>query len=758
MSEQQGSISPFRLKSAIASPKRERARAGEPRDRYVFRNLGVAIWEEDFSSVVDMLDDLRRNGVTDLRAWLQSDAGRLDEAIRRVRVVDVNDRALELFEAADKQDLLSGLDRIFLPATAPAFVEELLALWEGRSFVEREAVVRTLNGRQLDVMFTIAFQGKRCERSLVTIQDITTKAAAERALDAQRRRFQTLNEVALTVSGNLALDKVVQRVTDVATELTGAKYGAFFYNVTNDEGEALVLYTLSGAPREAFEKFGVPRNTAVFEPTFRGTSVVRSNDIRADSRYGKNDPHYGMPKDHLPVVSYLAVPVISRSGEVLGGLFFGHPEPGIFTEESEMMAVGIAAHGAIAIDNARLHESAQREIEARRKAERAAQHLAAIVASSDDAIVSKDLEGTILSWNAGAQRLYGYPADEVIGKPITVVIPEDRHDEETMILGRIRRGEPVEDIETVRRHKDGHLIDISLTVSPVKDSDGNVVGASKIARNISERRQAREQQALLLREMSHRVKNLFTIAGGLVAMSARYARTPQELSTAVRDRLATLAHAHELARPAPKEIGEPVAQTGSLHDLIRRILAPYGDDTPADGGCVALTGLDCPLNEGAVTDLALVLHELATNAAKYGPLAVPGGTVLIDTRIEASELVLEWKESGGPPVEAVPDSEGFGNILTHRVVVGHFAGQIIRDWRPEGLVVRLSLPTERLCGRANGDRAPRDFSGTGSMAAPMCGGSATTNQDRLDKPHHKPVQERREVDPQRDQLSRRRQQ
>jgi signal transduction histidine kinase/ActR/RegA family two-component response regulator len=163
----------------------------------------------------------------------------------------------------------------------------------------------------------------------------------------------------------------LQTVTDTATRLTGAKFGAFFYNVINEHGESFLLYTLSGAPREAFEKFGLPRNTAVFHPTFTGQGPVRSADITKDPRYGKSAPHHGMPKGHLPVRSYLAVPVISRSGEVMGGLFFGHPETDIFTERAELLVLGVASQAAVAMDNARLYEAAQREIASRERAEAA---------------------------------------------------------------------------------------------------------------------------------------------------------------------------------------------------------------------------------------------------------------------------------------------------------------------------------------------------------------------------------------------------
>ncbi|MFT3685745.1 MAG: response regulator [Phycisphaerales bacterium] len=179
-----------------------------------------------------------------------------------------------------------------------------------------------------------------------------------------RGEAEALNEVAIAIAGDLDLDKIVQKVTDAATELTHAAFGAFFYNVINEKGESYTLYSLSGVPRSAFEKFPMPRNTAVFGPTFNGEGVVRSDDITKDPRYGKNAPHHGMPKGHLPVRSYLAAPVISRSGEVLGGLFFGHPETGVFTERAERLAAGVAAQAAVAIDNARLYGQAKRERQA----------------------------------------------------------------------------------------------------------------------------------------------------------------------------------------------------------------------------------------------------------------------------------------------------------------------------------------------------------------------------------------------------------
>lgn len=350
--------------------------------------------------------------------------------------------------------------------------------------------------------------------------DIGRRKAAEHELRAKTDRIQALDRIAGLLSSDLNVEHIVQTVTDSATELTGAKFGAFFYNVADESGEHFQLFTLSGAPREAFEKFGLPRNTAVFAPTFKGERVVRSDDIRKDPRYGQSAPHFGMPKDHLPVVSYLAVPVIARSGAVLGGLFFGHDAPGVFTAQSEDAVVVIAAHAAIAIDNANLLADSLKQSESRRIAELSARHLASIVESSDDAIVSKDLNGIVTSWNRGAEALFGYARQEMVGTSILRLIPKGHEDEEVQILDRIRRGERVDHYETRRQRKDGTLFDISLTISPILDDDGRIVGASKIARDITERKASevalsermREQASLYqFTERVHRARSIATV-------------------------------------------------------------------------------------------------------------------------------------------------------------------------------------------------------------------------------------------------------
>jgi PAS domain S-box-containing protein len=199
------------------------------------------------------------------------------------------------------------------------------------------------------------------------LRDRTAQRTAEEAIAEERRALAILNRAGSALAAESDLSKLVQIVTDAGVELTGAEFGAFFYNVINDKGESYMLYTLSGAPIEAFSKFPMPRNTAVFAPTFEGTGIVRSHDITKDPRYGHNAPRKGMPEGHLPVRSYLAVPVVSRTSEVIGGLFFGHATPGMFTERSEQLMTGLAAEAAVAIDNARLSEERRRAEQALRE-------------------------------------------------------------------------------------------------------------------------------------------------------------------------------------------------------------------------------------------------------------------------------------------------------------------------------------------------------------------------------------------------------
>jgi len=319
----------------------------------------------------------------------------------------------------------------------------------------------------------------------------------------------------------------------------------------------------------------------------------------------------------------------------------------------------------------------------------AAAFLAAIIESSEDAIVSKSLQGFITTWNKSAERLFGYSALEAIGKHVTILIPEDRLDEEPAILARIHAGERVDHFETIRRRKDGTLLDISLTISPIRNIDGKIVGASKIARDISDRKRAAERQDLLLREMHHRVKNLFAITGSIITLAARTAQTPGELASTMKDRLVALSQAHEMTLPS--FTGDEAFQERSttLFQLLASLLSPYGEDKE---GRWHLHGEDVPISAERVTSLALLFHEYATNAVKYGTLSSTDGRldVSVDARKESVEI--SWLESGGQPSGKTESaSAGFGTRL-EQMIVRTLNAEVSREWQPQGLQIKLSVP------------------------------------------------------------------
>jgi PAS domain S-box-containing protein len=225
---------------------------------------------------------------------------------------------------------------------------------------------------------------------------------------------ETLYRVAQAVAERDDLHEIVQVVTDETTAITGAQFGAFFYNVVDRDGESYSLYTISGVPRERFEKFPMPRNTDIFRPTFEGTGTMRIDDVMVDPRYGHNDPFYGMPPGHLPVRSYLAVSVFSRTGEVVGGLFFGHEQVGVFSAEHERIAEAVAAQAGVAVEKAQLlaaERAARAEAEARADA-------AVALEVVGDGIALVDQQGVVRLWNQAAESITGLRAAGVLGRPV----------------------------------------------------------------------------------------------------------------------------------------------------------------------------------------------------------------------------------------------------------------------------------------------------------------------------------------------------
>lgn len=414
----------------------------------------------------------------------------------------------------------------------------------------------------------------------VTVSDTSTVdlkmlearlADARTALAEETVRADALNRIAAAIGAGGALEQVVQTVVDGGVELTGAAFGAFFYTDQIGEDEALSLYTLSGAPRSAFDHFPMVRKTAIFAPTFNGEGILRSDDITQDPRYGHSAPYHGMPHGHLPVRSYLGVPVVSRSGKVLGALLFGHPEPGRFSERLEHLMAGVGAQAAVAIENVRLHQAARQEVE--------------------------------------------------------------------------------------------------------------------------ERRLAAERQRMLLNELNHRVKNTLASVQSIARQSLINADNVEGFRDAFEARLMALSQTHNL-------LTAENWQGASLHDIFAAELRPHGGGRQGGGPRFTLEGdRNLRLNPKAAVALGMAIHELATNALKYGALSTPSGHVALSSRLEGQEadrhLVIEWVESGGPSVSK-PVRRGFGSRLLERGLAGELAGRVQLDYDPSGVSCRMELPLQDL--------------------------------------------------------------
>ena len=469
----------------------------------------------------------------------------------------------------------------FFPCLHPEDREQVAAAYSAAADPAVRALYdveyRTI-GKEDGVVRNVAAKGRglfnekgECYRVIGVAMDISERKRAERRVLEQAHSLKVLNETGAALAAELDLQRVVQLVTDAGVGITGAAFGAFFYNLLNEQGESYTLYTLSGVDRSNFDKFPMPRNTLVFGPTFAGEGVVRSDDITKDPRYGKNAPYKGMPEGHLPVRSYLAAPVLSRSGGVLGGLFFGHSTPGVFTDAAEQLVKGLAGQAAVAIDNAQLYQEAQREIERRKRSE--------------------------------------------------------------------------------------------------------------------------QQQQLLINELNHRVKNTLATVQSIVAQTSRTNRTTQEVRNVIDGRLRALSGAHDLLTRHSWEGAD-------LCDVVDRATALFNMDRVR----ITANGPAAPLSPQQALAISMAVHELATNAVKYGALSVDDGRAAIHWSAKDGQLRMTWEEQGGPPV-APPDSRGFGSRLLERGLASDLGGQVELDFRPAGVRCTILAPLAGGPARENGARS-----------------------------------------------------
>ncbi|MDE1182271.1 response regulator [Paraburkholderia sp.] len=485
----------------------------------------------------------------------------------------------------------------------------------------------------------------------------------ERNLREESRTLEILNRVGKAVAAELDLSRAVQVVTDAATELTGAAFGAFFYNVRTEDGGSYMLYALSGVQPEAFSQFPMPRNTAVFAPTFNGESIVRSDDITKDPRYGHNAPHHGMPSGHLPVVSYLAAPVVSRTGEVLGGLLFGHPEPGVFTARAERILVGIAAQAAIAIDNARLYQDAQNEIVERTRAQAALRELnetlerrvVEAVADrnrmwdlSEDLLVVASFDGTLQRVSPSWTRVLGHQPHWLVSQGSFALVHPDDVPAVKQQLDQLRRtGTPVLH-ETRLRRIDGswRWIAWTLTVDPATDrvhgvgrdvtTDRETTEALRNAEEALRMAQKMEAIGKLTGGVAHDFNNLLQVIGGNLQLLAKDVAGSDKPEQRVRNALAGVARGANLASQllafgrrqplAPKVVNLGRFIRG-LDDMFRRALGDGVEIETVVSGGLWNTLVDPFQVENALLNLAINARD-AMNG--HGKLTMEAGNASLD--------------------------------------------------------------------------------------------------------------------------------
>ncbi|MEZ0266515.1 MAG: GAF domain-containing protein [Phycisphaerae bacterium] len=415
----------------------------------------------------------------------------------------------------------TGGERHWAPVVHADDIDRTRVAWEhavrtGRPY-EIEARLRRADGAYrwfLGRAVPLKNEEGEVVRWFGTNTDVHDFKEAQRRAREEADAVETINRVGRAVAAELDLHKLVQQITDETTALTRAAFGAFFYNVLDAHGKSYALYTLSGVPREAFATFPMPRMTDVFGPTFRGEVVVRLADVTADARYGRNAPYAGMPPGHLPVRSYLAVPVVSRAGDVLGGLFYGHPDVGVFTARDERVVAGIAAQAAVAIDNARLYD-ALRASGAR--AEAGLAQLRAIVGSMTEGLVVSDATGELIEWNRAALDMHGFATLDEVRRNLSTfprtfelrpAAGGDPLPVEWWPMSRVLRGETVTGVElAVRRTDTGLDLVISYSGAPVRDADGRVALGILTLHDVTERKAGeREREELLLRERAARAE------------------------------------------------------------------------------------------------------------------------------------------------------------------------------------------------------------------------------------------------------------
>ncbi len=514
---------------------------------------------------------------------------------------------------------------------------------QGKRVDHFQTVRKTKDGRRIDLLVTISpirnGQGEILGASKVA-RDVTEVRRTDRALAEERETLETLNRLSISFSSTLDLEKLVQLATDEATKLTNAAFGAFFYNVIDERGEAYTLYTLSGVPREKFSAFPHPRATAVFAPTFKGEATVLSDDITKDARYGKNPPHLGMPAGHLPVKSYLAVPVVSRSGEVLGGLFLGHPESCVFGTRDARLAEGIAAHAAIGIDNTRLYDKVLKSEEKWKALTEAMPQLVWVDRAED---------GYCEYLSSQWAEYTGVPVEKLLGfEWLKLLHPEDQ-DRTAKAWQEAVEGHADYNITyRIKRHDGGYRW-FKVRGVPIKDELGKILTWYGTCTDIQELIDAKEYaeaasvaKSEFLANMSHEIRtpmnaviglaNILAVSQPLTQKQREFIKTLQLSADAL---LALINDLLDIAKIEARTV-ELENVPFSLPKLIEEVVSMMGVRVKEKGLQLSIdsSSADANIYLGDPLRLRQIIINLCSNAVKFTEL----GKIEITVKCEKTKL------------------------------------------------------------------------------------------------------------------------
>lgn len=553
-------------------------------------------------------------------------------------------------------------------------------------------------------------------------RDITERVQAtrelreleQRAQDATRQREVALQETSATLEiidrvghllvAELDLDRLIQSVTDAATTLTGAQFGAFFYNALDARGEYYTLYAIAGVPREAFSQFPLPRNTAMFGPTFRGEGTIRIADVRSDPRFGQNAPYFGMPAGHLPVVSYLAVPVIGREGTVLGGLFFGHHEPNVFGERAARLAEGLATQSAVAVENARLFGQLQRELVARRESEA---RFRAVWDATSEALALSDPEGLVLDVNPAYCVLYGRSAEEFIGHSFALIFSEPERPAAEAQYRAIFADPSLPLAYEARVQRPDGSERIVEARADFLEQDGQRVAMVSALHDITERKQLDQAQHDFVAMVSHDLASPLTVLRARAQILQRRQRYDEESVSAILEQTKRMGRLIDDLRALAQVEGGALSLAQERVDLVA--LAQDAVDrarTLGSSHTVRMVASDATLAVvGDADRLGQVLDNLLGNAIKYSQ--ADGEIVVRVERMGDNAQVSVSDQGLGIPADVLPTlferfvrgahtsgdrGLGLGLYITRMLVEAH-GGQVWATSQPGmGSTFTVTLP------------------------------------------------------------------